>query len=54
MVVYVRDIYSKRIRTIEADLTLKDAAKMMNNMGISYLIVVKDGSAVGARAAWNR
>jgi len=47
MVVYVRDIYSKRIRTIEADLTLKDAAKMMNNMGISCLIVVKDGSAVG-------
>ena len=47
MVVYVRDIYSKRIRTIKADMTLKDAAKMMNNMGISSLIVVKDGAAVG-------
>ena len=47
MVVYVRDIYSKRIRTIEANMTLKDAAKMMNNMGISSLIVVKDRAAVG-------
>ena len=47
MVVYIRDIYSKPIKTIDADLTLKVAAKMMNNMGISSLIVVSEGVAVG-------
>ena len=47
MVVYVSNLFSNKIKTIEADQPLKQAAKMMNNMGISSLIVVQDGKAVG-------
>ena len=47
MVVYVSELYSHRVKTIESDQPLKEAAKVMNNMGISSLIVVKDGKAVG-------
>ncbi|MBW1839937.1 MAG: CBS domain-containing protein [Deltaproteobacteria bacterium] len=47
MVILVRDIYTKPIKTIDADQPLKEAAKMMNNMGISSLIVVSEGAAVG-------
>jgi CBS domain-containing protein len=47
MAVYVRDLYSPRIRTIDERRPLKIAAKMMNNIGISSLIVVSNGKAVG-------
>lgn len=47
MVVYVKDLFTPRIKTIDSKQPLKTAAKMMNNMGISSLIVVSDGRAVG-------
>ncbi len=47
MVVYVKDLFTPRIKTIESRQPLKTAAKMMNNLGISSLIVVSDEKAVG-------
>ena len=47
MVVYVKDLYNPSIKTIDSKQPLKNAAKVMNNMGISSLIVVSEGKAVG-------
>ena len=47
MAVYVRDIYSPRLMTIDERQPLKIAARIMNNVGISSLIVVSKGRAVG-------
>ncbi len=47
MVVYVSDLLSRKIKTTGSGQPLKEAAKMMNNLGISSLIVIEDGKAVG-------
>lgn len=46
-VFYVSDLFSRKIKTIDESQPMKEAAKMMNNMGISSLIVVNEGKAVG-------
>ena len=47
MVVHVKDLCVSRVKSIESSQPLKNAARMMNNMGISSLIVTTDGVAVG-------
>jgi CBS domain-containing protein len=47
MVAYVKDLCVSRVKTIESSQPLKNAARLMNNMGISSLIVTTDGKAVG-------
>ncbi len=47
MVVYVKDLCVSRVKTIESSQPLKNAARMMNNMGISSLVVTTEGKAVG-------
>ncbi len=47
MVVHVKDLCVSRVKIIESSQPLKNAARMMNNMGISSLIVTTDGVAVG-------
>lgn len=47
MVVHVKDLCVSRVKTIDASQPLKNAARMMNNMGISSLIATTDGKAVG-------
>jgi signal transduction histidine kinase len=47
MSLFVRDLLKQEIFTIESNDPIKNAAKVMNNLGISCLIVTSEGLAVG-------
>lgn len=47
MVVYVKDLCVSRVKTIDSSQPLKNAARIMNNMGISSLVVTTDGKVSG-------
>lgn len=47
MSLQVEDVMIKDVITVDADSTVKDAAKIMNRLEIGCLIVVKDSKAVG-------
>ncbi|MEA2090535.1 MAG: CBS domain-containing protein [Thermoproteota archaeon] len=47
MSLQVEDVMIKDVITVDADSTVKDAAKIMNRFEIGSLIVVKDSKAVG-------
>jgi len=42
-----RDIMEKNVITINHDKTAYDAAKIMNEKDISFLVVIKDGNPIG-------
>jgi len=43
----IRDIMEKNVITINHDKTANDAAKIMNEKDISFLVVIKDGNPIG-------
>jgi len=43
----IRDIMEKNVITINHDKTAYDAAKIMNEKDISFLVVIKDGNPIG-------
>jgi len=43
----IRDIMEKNVITINHDKTAYDAAKIMNERDISFLVVIKDGNPIG-------
>ncbi len=43
----IRDIMEKNVITINHDKTAHDAAKIMNEKDISFLVVIKDGNPIG-------
>jgi CBS domain-containing protein len=43
----IRDIMEKNVITIEDDKSSLDAARLINEKDISFLVVVKDGSPIG-------
>ena len=43
----VRDIMEKNVVTIEHDKTALDAAKLLGEKDISFLVIVKDGLPIG-------
>ncbi len=43
----IRDIMEKNVITINHDKTAHDAAKIMNEKDISFLVVMKDGNPIG-------
>ena len=43
----VQDVMTKEVRTVEADTSLKDVARLLTELGISGLPVVEDGKVVG-------
>jgi predicted transcriptional regulator len=47
MSLFVKDLLRPEVFTIESNDSIKNAAKVMNNLGISCLIVITDGLPVG-------
>jgi CBS domain-containing protein len=43
----VRDIMQKNVITIQEDKTALDAAKLISEKDISFLVIVKDGKPIG-------
>jgi len=43
----IRDIMEKNVITIEHDKSSLDAASLINEKDISFLVVVKDGNPIG-------
>ncbi|UXD21811.1 hypothetical protein IPA_08410 [Ignicoccus pacificus DSM 13166] len=43
----VREVMSTPVAVIDADASIREAAKKMNELGIGSLVVVKDGEIVG-------
>ncbi len=43
----IRDIMEKNVITIEHDKSSLDAARLINEKDISFLVVVKDGNPIG-------
>jgi CBS domain-containing protein len=44
---FVKDIMKKQIVSIDVSLTVKDAAKMMDDTGVSCLVITKENVPVG-------
>jgi predicted transcriptional regulator len=44
---FVRDIMRKRVLTIDAGITVLDAAKMMDDASSGAFVVIKNGLAIG-------
>jgi CBS domain-containing protein len=44
---YVKDMMQKQIVSIDVSLTVKEAAKVMDNTGVSCLVITKDKVPVG-------
>ena len=49
----IRDIMEKNVITINHDKTAYDAAKIMNEKDISFLVVIKDGNPIGVYDQWD-
>jgi len=43
----VRDIMKQRILTIDASMTVIDAAKMMDDASVGAVVIIQDGIAIG-------
>ena len=44
---FVKDMMKKQIVSIDVSLTVKEAAKMMNDTGVSCLVITKENVPVG-------
>lgn len=44
---HVRDIMNKHVVTIEQDSSVLDAARLLKEKDVSFLVIVKDGNPVG-------